>query len=495
VIWEIILRDFWGDILRGSAKYRKCPSWLRFPSPLAKARFQRFQLLRAHLEDGRSLAAVAREAKISYRTLQYWLERYRTSGLAALARKPRIDRGRRRKLSAALQEAIEGLALKRPPLSIRVVCNQAKLLADRLGEVAPTYDLVYDVVSRLPADLVTLAHQGTKAYGNSFDLIYRREAARSNAIWQADHTPLDIELLQSDVDSAMTAKPWLSVILDDYSRAVAGYFLSFESPSSLNTALALTLRQAIWRKEDARWKVCGIPEVLYTDNGSDFTSQHLEQVSADLKIRLVFSTPGVPRGRGRVERFFSTIDQMFLCTLPGFKSSGGKRRLTLAEFDVLLREFILDTYHERLHGETGVAPIQRWEQGGFLPRMPETLEQLDLLLLTVPTARKVHPDGIRFQGLRYIDTTLAAYIGESVMLRYDPRDAAEVRVFYNDRFLCRAICPELAGAQSSRFATFSKRENNADAGYSPKFGNAQKPLTNSWRLSGTMAQKATTIGP
>jgi hypothetical protein len=81
------------------------------------------------------------------------------------------------------------------------------------------------------------------------------------------------------------------------------------------------------------------------------------------------------------------------------------------------------------------------------------------------------------------------------MLRYDPRDAAEVRVFYNDRFLCRAICPELAGAQSSRFATFSKRENNADAGYSPKFGNAQKPLTNSWRLSGTMAQKATTIGP
>jgi Mu transposase, C-terminal len=178
---------------------------------------------------------------------------------------------------------------------------------------------------------------------------------------------------------------------------------------------------------------------LYTDNGSDFTSRHLEQVCADLKIQLVFSTPGVPRGRGRIERFFSTVDQMFLCTLPGFKSSGGKRRLTLAEFDSLFREFILDTYNERLHGETGVAPIQRWEQGGFLPRMPDTLEQFDLLLLTVPTARKVHPDGIRFQGLRYVDTTLAAYIGESVMLRYDPRDAAEVRGFYNDRFLCRNL--------------------------------------------------------
>jgi putative transposase len=152
---------------------------------------QRFQLLRAHLEDGRPLAAIAREAKLSYRTRQYWLERFRISGLAALARKPRIDRGRRRKLSTALQDAIEGLALKKPPLPIRVVCNRARLLAESLGEEAPTYDLVNDVVSRLPADLVTLAHQGPKAYGNSFDLIYRREAGRSNAIWQADHTPLE----------------------------------------------------------------------------------------------------------------------------------------------------------------------------------------------------------------------------------------------------------------------------------------------------------------
>lgn len=78
-------------------------------------------------------------------------------------------------------------------------------------------------------------------------------------------------------------------MIDNYSRAAAGYFLSFEDPSALHTSLAL--RQAIWRKEDSRWIVCGIPDVLYTDNGSDFTSQHLEQVSADLKIRLVFS-PG-----------------------------------------------------------------------------------------------------------------------------------------------------------------------------------------------------------
>ena len=50
--------------------------------------FERFELLRAHLEDGGSLAAIAREARLSYRTLQYRLERYRTSGPVATASSP-----------------------------------------------------------------------------------------------------------------------------------------------------------------------------------------------------------------------------------------------------------------------------------------------------------------------------------------------------------------------------------------------------------------------
>ena len=41
-------------------------------------------------------------------------------------------------------------------------------------------------------------------------------------------------------------QPWLTIVIDDYSRAVAGYFLGFDPPSSTRTALAL--RQAIWRK-------------------------------------------------------------------------------------------------------------------------------------------------------------------------------------------------------------------------------------------------------
>jgi putative transposase len=410
-----------------------------------KLAMERFRLLQPHIENNEPLTSVARAAGIPYRTAHRLVSEYRRIGLTALVRKKRMDRGERRVVSAKLKGAIEGLALQKPPLPIAALYRQVSRVSKDVGEKAPSYGTVFNIVRSLPADLVTLAHEGAKAYSNTFELVHRREASGPNAIWQADHTPLDILLLKPDGEAA---KPWLSIVIDDYSRAVAGYFLFFEEPSALNTSLAL--RQAIWRKEDSRWIVCGIPDVLYTDNGSDFTSQHLEQVSADLKIRLVFSIPGKPRGRGRIERFFSTVTEMFLCELDGYIPGGaavrGNPRLTLAEFDVLFRTFLLDVYHRRECSETKTPPVERWEANGFLPRMPDSLEQLDLLLIQVAKARQVRVDGIHFQSLRYISTTLAAYIGETVTLRFDPRDMAEIRVFHQNKFLCRAVCAELAGA-------------------------------------------------
>ena len=410
-----------------------------------KLALDRFRLLQPHLEDDRPLKLVAAKAGIPFRTAQRWVALYHQFGLSALARKRRADSGEHRAVSVKIREAIEGLALQKPPLPTTAICRQVRRLASVLGEEPPSYWVVYRIVSGLPADLVTLAHQGSKAYSESFELIHRREADRPNAIWQADHTPLDILLVRSD---GQAAKPWLTVVIDDYSRAVAGYFLSFEAPSALHTSLAL--RQAIWRKEDSRWIVCGIPDVLYTDNGSDFTSRHLEQVGADLKIRLIFSIPGKPRGRGRIERFFATVNEMFLCEMDGYAPAGGavrgKPTLTLADFEARFRTFLLDVYHRRENAGTKTPPAERWEASGFLPRMPDSLEQLDLLLIHVAKARQVRADGIHFQSLRYISTTLAAYVGETVSLRFDPRDMAEIRVFHGNTFLCRAVCAELAGA-------------------------------------------------
>ncbi len=81
--------------------------------------------------------------------------------------------------------------------------------------------------------------------------------------------PLDVLLLD---EAGKSAKPYLTAIEDDYSRMIVGYRLSFQVATALTTAL--TLRQAIWRKDDPRWSACGIPSVFYTDHGSDFTSKH-----------------------------------------------------------------------------------------------------------------------------------------------------------------------------------------------------------------------------
>ncbi|MCC6179371.1 MAG: transposase [Chloroflexi bacterium] len=403
-------------------------------------------MLQPFLEDEAPLTQLTREHGVPLRTSRRWVQQYRQDGLAGLARAARADCGQRR-LPANLQLLIEGLALKKPRPSAASIARQVRPVEEAQGWPIPSYSTVYAVLRQLDPALVTLAQEGSKVYRDRFDLLYRREASRPNEIWQADHTPLDIWIVD---DRGQPARPWLTAIIDDYSRAIASFRVGLEAPTALGTAL--TLRQGIWRKADPRWQVCGIPGVFYTDHGSDFTSDHLEQVAVDLKMQLVFSMVGEPRGRGRIERFFETVNQLCLSELPGYRPADSPRGtpiptpvLTLAQLEARLEEFVLDRYHRRIHGETGVTPQARWEAGGFLPRLPDSLEQLDLLLLTVRTPRRIHQDGIRFQGLCYLDLTLAAYVGESVTIRYDPRDLAEIRVYHQDRFLCRAVCQELAG--------------------------------------------------
>jgi putative transposase len=147
---------------------------------------ERFQLLRLHLEDGVPLARVARERGIALRTTERWLRQYRQDGLLGLARKVHANRGQRR-LSPELQRLIEGLALRRPALSVAVIHRQAGTVAKERGWAIPSYACVHAIVRALDPALVTLAQAGPKAYGEQYDLLYRREASHPNEIWQADH--------------------------------------------------------------------------------------------------------------------------------------------------------------------------------------------------------------------------------------------------------------------------------------------------------------------
>jgi putative transposase len=186
-----------------------------------------------------------------------------------------------------LVAVIEGLALRRPPPRVAEVHRATGVIAAQRGWKPPSYTLVWEIIAGLDRGLLALAHHDGSVYRDSFELVFRRESRRPNDLWQADHTELDVMVLD---EAERPARPWLTVVLDDHSRAVAGYTVFLGDPTALQTALAL--RQAIWRKTDPGWPVCGLPAALYSDHGSDFTSDHLAQVCADVKVQLIHSTPG-----------------------------------------------------------------------------------------------------------------------------------------------------------------------------------------------------------
>ncbi|MGP4102434.1 helix-turn-helix domain-containing protein [Nonomuraea sp. KM90] len=183
---------------------------------------RRFGILQPHLEDAAALSEVAHTGKISVRTARRWAARYRRGGVAALAPRPREDIGRRR-MPEQLQRVIEALALRTPRLSAAAVHRRVQELAPGHGWPVPSYRTVVNVIAALDPALKCLAHEGRKRYADVFELIGRREVDAPNASWQADHTELDFYVLTED---GTPARPWLTLLIDEYSRAIAAHRLS-----------------------------------------------------------------------------------------------------------------------------------------------------------------------------------------------------------------------------------------------------------------------------
>lgn len=400
---------------------------------------QKYQIIEPYINDEVLLKTIAKNSGIPIRTLGSWIKSYHDHGLAGLVRKSRGDKGLPRQYDAILQKTIEGIYLKKPMLSSANIHTLIKEYCNMNNLKVPSYRSVCRVISNIPDDMVLLGQQGSKTYRQQYDLLHIRVADQPNELWQADHVLLDFNILN---DKNKPQKPWLTVVIDDCSRAICGYELSFLVPSAQKTSLCF--RHAIWRKSDPDWNVLGVPETFYIDHGSDFTSKHIEQVCIDLKIRLIFSQVAQPRGRGKIERFFRTLNQRLIHTLQAVTQNGTQKKyISLKSLDTIIYAFIIE-YNHTIHPEIGETPAARWGKNGFLPQLLDSLEYLDLLLLTEAKPRRILRDGIRFQGLRYIDTLLAPYVGETVVIRYSPSNITSIRVFYKGRFLCQPICPELS---------------------------------------------------
>lgn len=240
---------------------------------------QKVALLRRHLDGGVPLTRLAADSNIPERTLRRWLAAYRNRPLAqTLHRRPRSDRDVRR-MPADLVAVVEGLALQRPPPTTAYVHRRITDVASTKGWPTPSYSTVRSIIAAIDPGLRTLALDGDAAYRDRFELVFRRTSDGPNDQWQCDHTLLDLVVLDA---RQRPARPWLTVVLDDYSRALAGYTVFLGAPTAEQTALAL--HQAVSRKTNTAWPVTGLPNTLYSDHGSDFTSARLERVCLDTHI-------------------------------------------------------------------------------------------------------------------------------------------------------------------------------------------------------------------
>lgn len=122
--------------------------------------------------------------------------------------------------------------------------------------------------------------------------------------------------------------------------------------------------------------------------------------------------------------------------------------LTLRDLEQLIVRFIVDRYNPGLDARMGdQTRFQRWEAG--LSKIPDPLEErhLDICLMKA-TRRTVMRGGcLNFENLLYRGEYLAGYAGETVSLRFDPRDITTVLAYRQENsqevFLTRAFAQGL----------------------------------------------------
>src|SRR5699024_10327692 len=155
----------------------------------------RWQVLRRHVEDGTPLTQLAGLEGIGVRTLLRWLAAYRRDGVAGLL--PFVPK-RARRTHPGLPTLSEGFALTKSQMSSTMITRKAQAKATPRGWLIVSYSTVRSIVTALDPGMFTLAHQGSAAYRDNYEMIWRHRAEQPNATWQADHTELDIVILNTN---------------------------------------------------------------------------------------------------------------------------------------------------------------------------------------------------------------------------------------------------------------------------------------------------------
>jgi putative transposase len=209
-------------------------------------------------------------------------------------------------------------------------------------------------------------------------------------------------------------------LLDDCSRLVphAQYYESEKLCWFLDC-----FRQGLARR--------GFPDKLYTDQGKIFTSYHLQIVCANLGVRLSHAKPYAAWSKGKVERWFRTLQMDFEARLVIDPAR------SLEELNARLWRWIEAEYHQRPHtGLGGQTPAERFAQRALRLRTADPQTDWEALFLS-RAERRVRLDatfsleGQLWEGPVHLR-------GQLIELRFNPFDWKRIEIWFGGKYVAAA---------------------------------------------------------
>ena len=295
---------------------------------------------------------------------------------------------------------------------------------------------------------------------------------RLNQRWEFDASPTDI--LCSD------GRKNLYALIDVATRRV--FPLISDTPRTEASLLLLARACMAW----------GVPEVLGTDNGADFTSRHFKVAVRQLGIHHKPAPPYSPERKPFVERGIGSLQHKFMPLMPGYIGANVAQRtqirareafarrlgvsdaeafdavaITGAELQERIGAWLANIYEQRPHGGLkGRTPFEATQEllAREVPRIPH--EAAVGMLLMPPAGgggvRVVGKKAIRVGNVDYwVDRLIP---GQRLQVRLDPADAGKVWLYTDTdpwKFVGIGLNPELAGLDRAELAGRLRAEQNA----------------------------------
>lgn len=337
--------------------------------------------------------------KFRYRTFLKWLYLYKKHGYEGLKPSSRKDKGKSRKISKLLKEQILNLCKKH---DFKTISNLYRFMVNE-GLLKP--ELFTEVTLRnfMKNNNIRFKPEGKKPR-KAF------EVPHINILWTAD-----IMYGPYILSGQKKMRSYLFAIIDDYSRVITAA-LFFNSDGSLS--LAHTLRQAI--------SVYGIPNKFYCDNGKVFSSGYIHMLCAKLGISLIHSKPYDSPSRGKIERFFRTVRDMFLPMI------FDKSELTFETLNEKFNTWILEQYNLNEHKGINDTPMDRYLHDTQNVKIRSLTEQEAEYFFFTSIYRKVKNDStITVNKILY--ETPAKYIGKKIEIRFPLDNPKDLRLFEDDK--------------------------------------------------------------